>query len=37
MFENGLGFCFLPLQGKVLTRRTKVMKYLPEVKPAKKS
>jgi hypothetical protein len=36
MFENGLGFSSLPLQDKVPTRRTKVMKYPPEVKPAEK-
>jgi hypothetical protein len=34
---NGLEFSSLPLQSKVLSRETKVIKYLPEVKPAEKS
>jgi hypothetical protein len=37
MFENGLEFPSLPLQGKVPSRGTKVMKYLPKVKAVEKS
>lgn len=33
-FEIGLGFSSLLLQGKVLSRETKVMKYMPKVKLA---
>jgi hypothetical protein len=36
-FKHGLGFSSFPLQGKVLSKGAKVMKYLLEVKPAKKT